>query len=264
MNRSKTLRFLVLLALAAPLMVLSVSRAHAQVSPLWDHYKVYLTDPAPGPTMTYRLLDQFGPYDHFVIQLERFMNPTQKQVLGGGLSDITNPDLHYSWWAVSPQPFSAVVGAVNQFGDYTLNVHDAVYLLNPALKNQPGATPPTANHYKCYLCDGPPVDVPVVLTDQFGPFQTAVALPRYLCNPVEKLIVETGQVYPIEDPNQHYVCYEFLPPDLSTYTATMTDQFVTDHPMVLGPSELLCVPTFKTEPTGASTGTWGRLKVLYR
>lgn len=253
-----------MLLVVAPL-VLVAGRANAQVNPLWDHYKVYLTPPFPSPPLGLPvfLIDQFGPYGHTVDQLELFMNPTVKQLPPpGGTYGISNDTLHYSWWRISPQPFNGVVTTTNQFGDHTINVHDAVYLLNPASKNHP-AGPPVANHYKCYHCDGPPVNQPVLLTDQFGPWNTTVLFPRFFCNPVEKQVA--GQPpHQILDANQHYICYEFQPEDLSTHTATMTDQFIANHLMELNPSRMLCVPTYKSGVTPTGQDTWGKLKLLYR
>jgi hypothetical protein len=251
------------------LLALLPARAEAQVSPLWDHYKVYdvlppFPYPVPGPPVT--LIDQFLPWTHQVLALERFANPTDKQHLPGGITfPVNEPDLHYAWWAISPQPFNALVTVTNQFGDFQLDVRDARYLLNPALKNQHGS-PPLRNHYKCYDCQGPPVNLPVMMNDQFGPWQATVAFPRFFCNPVEKRIGPPGAeiVHPILDNKQHYTCYIFTPPDPGVYPVVVTDQFVNDLQVTLGYAHLICVPTDKTGVTSASTGTWGRLKLLYR
>jgi hypothetical protein len=256
------------LALAALLAIIPAS-AVAQVNPLWDHYKVYyVTPPIPAPPtgIAVRLLDQFGEWGHTVQALERFMNPTEKHHLPppGPSFLINDPILHYTWWRISPQPFSAVVTAVNQFGDHTLNVFDAQYLLNPALKNVSGQPPPR-NHYKCYDCQGPAVNVQVNMVDQFGPWAAAIAVPRYFCNPVEKqhLPIGTGPVYPILDPNQHYVCYQFTPPQPFMGGIFFTDQFL-EATAQLGDSDLLCVPTYKSGVTETKASTWGKIKTLYR
>jgi hypothetical protein len=253
-----------LLLLVLGLFAQPAERASAQVNPLWDHYKVYVTPPANGPYTGAAVLleDQFGTYSHFLQQLELFMNPTEKTVPGQGTFGITDPDLHYSWWRITTQPFLATVTATNQFGDHTLTVFDGVYVVSPARKNQPGG-PPVGNHYKCYFCDGPPVNRQVLLTDQFGSWSTVAMAPRFFCNPTIKT-VQLGGSFPIIDPNQHYVCYEFVPEDPTPYTATMTDQFIVDHPMDLHPSQMLCVPTYKSGITAGVRDTWGKLKLLYR
>lgn len=255
------------LAVAALLAVLPL-RAAAQVSPLWDHYKVYdlvapVPYPVPGPPVT--LIDQFLPWTHDVYALERFMNPTTKEH-GGAFYQINEPFLHYTWWAISPQPFNALVKVNNQFGNFDLNVLGARYLLNPALKNMHGQ-PPVRNHYKCYDCQGPPVNVSVVMRDQFGPWPADVLFPRFFCNPVEKRVVSadgTQIVYPILDGAQHYTCYIFQPPDMALHTPYITDQFVTDRTVELTNAHLICVPTDKLLVTSANSSTWGKLKLLYR
>lgn len=244
-------------------LALVAGRATAQVNPLWDHYKVYLTPnigpPLPGVPII--LSDQFGVFTHEAGALQRVMNPVQKEV-GPQVFPINDPILHYTWWSIfPPQPFSALVSATNQFGDHTLSVGNSVFLLNPALKSQTGS-PPVANHYKCYLCDGPPVNVPVGLTDQFDHWSTVVGFPRYFCNPVQKQY--RGEVDLILDPNQHYICYDLQPEDPNIFSATVTDQFIVNQSVQMGPGRYLCVPTYKTGVTGAARDTWGKLKLLYR
>lgn len=212
-------------------------------------------------------MDQFTQWTHRVEVLEQFANPTEKFRLDSGQNyAINDPILHYAWWRISRQPFNALVTATNQFGDHTLNVYDARFLLNPALKNQQGQ-PPHRNHYKRYDCQGPPVNIPVRMTDQFGAWQATVTFPRFFCNPVEKRVGDPGSggpVYPILDPRQHYICYEYQPEDPTPHPAVITDQFVTNRSVDLVPSRLLCVPTDKTGVTSANSSTWGKLKLLYR
>jgi len=256
------IRFLAGLVVLAAFM-LTPMRAHAQVNPLWDHYKVYQAiSPIPPPPFPVILGDQFTDhFNHNIISLDWFMNPVEKRIPGGAVFPINDPILHYSWWRITPQPFTGLVTATNQFGDQTFNVGDAVYLLNPALKNQQG--PPLArNHYKCYLCTGQPVNRAVIMIDQFDTWNANVTVPRYFCNPASKQD-PTGN-YPIVDPNQHYVCYEYTPPDPQQFNATFTDQFVVNAPLGLGPSPYLCVPTYKTGVTPTTKNTWGKVKMLYR
>ncbi|MGH7731092.1 MAG: DUF7450 family protein [Candidatus Eiseniibacteriota bacterium] len=272
MNRLATHRRSALLAslVVAALLAVLPGRAGAQVDPLWDHYKVYFQNPpftiAPIPV---GLADQFGPFTHDVHVMELFANPVEKTVGPPPVQTypINDSLLHYSWWRITPQPFFATVAVTNQFGDQTLNVHDAAYLLNPAIKNPvTGQQPPTKNHYKCYFCDGVTIDRPVTLVDQFDRWDANVLFPRFFCNPVEKRLdaAHGGQVYPIVDGRQHYVCYEYQPPDPTPFEATMTDQFVDRLGLSLHPSRLLCVPTDKTGVTSTGSSTWGRIKILYR
>ena len=108
-------------------LALVAGKANAQVNPRWDHYKAYIIDlfqPPPPGLPTVFLRDQFGTYNHTVNFLYQFMNPTTKEVgpPNPGVFPINDPDLHYSWWQISPQPFSGGVIVSNQFGDQPLNV----------------------------------------------------------------------------------------------------------------------------------------------
>jgi hypothetical protein len=251
----------------AALVALAVPRANAQVPITWDHYKVYeILPPGPqGPTgLPLTLTDQFGVSQHTLGHMVRFQNPVMK--IDGPLAfPITDPRTHYAWWEISPQPYSNTVVVSNQFGDQTLIVGDALYLWTPALKNESGPLP-VQNHYKCYACQGQPVNRPVGLQDQFDQpgffFQTNVLFPRFLCNPVEKQL-PSGLTFQVIDPDRHYVVYDFNPIDTRLNTAVMMDQFA-QGPMELQPSRLLAVPSFKHLITATSSRTWGQLKMLYR
>ncbi|MBI1795557.1 MAG: hypothetical protein HYR74_00740 [Candidatus Eisenbacteria bacterium] len=253
------LTILVAVAALAPI------TARAQVPATWDHYKVYVAStPAPPPPFPVLITDQFTPtaVQHFVNPLQMWMNPVEKTVLSTHQTfPISDPITHYSWWPISPQPFAATVTATNQFGDQTLNVHDGVFLLNPALKNEQGP-PPARNHYKCYLCDGATISVPLQLVDQFDTWQTNLLIPRFFCNPAMKQ--DPTGTYPIVDPNQHYICYEFQPYDPGQFSATFSDQFVPNAPIFMGPAQWICVPTIKQSVVGTNKNTWGKLKMLYR
>lgn len=263
--RCTATRSFVLCSLAVVLALCAVP-AGAQVNPVWDHYKMYVSTPITIPLPPVQLRDQFGIFQHNVEKLDFYMNPTEKVVVQpppGGTFPINDPVLHYAWWRITPQPFSGTVTAVNQFGDHTINVFDAIYLLNPSVKNDPSGQVPPRNHYKCYDCSGPPVLFQLRLFDQFGPWDVQVGTPRWWCNPVEKQVA--GQPpHPIFDPNQHYICYDFQPPDPAIHPATITDQFVNQANVQLGPSQWLCVPTYKSGIVETRKDTWGKLKQLYR
>lgn len=260
-RRHASLSFL----LIAAMFVVTGTRAQAAIDPLWDHYKVYqVVPPYPAnPTIPVQIIDQFGSFNHQVTQFDMFMNPAEKDLAppSTAVFPINNPTLHYTWWKISPQPFSAVVAVTNQFGSQTLNVHDGVYLLNPAIKNQLG-TIQQKNHYKCYQCDGQPVYQDIRMGDQFDFWSATVLWPRYFCNPAAKNMATIN--YPIVDPNQHYVCYEFQPVDGHPFAAVVTDQFVSNVAMDLPYGILICVPTQKDGVTGDRSETWGRIKMLYR
>lgn len=254
----------VLLILLAALLVPIVATAQPGVDPRWDHYEVYRVFPSVTDGRPIVLDDQFMHSNHQVLTLDWFMNPTTKTIPGGPTFQITDPRLHYTWWRITEQPWDAIVVAINQFGDQTLRVGRPQYLLNPALKNDP-SPPPPQNHYKCYECTGQPVNRSVIIDDfKGGPWQAVATFPRWFCNPAQKVHPATGQVFPIVDPNQHYICYDLQPTDPSIIPAVIGDQFIQNQRVELGPNRWLCVPTFKETVTSTRGSTWGKLKVLYR
>lgn len=256
--------FLLLPLLALAAVLVTGTKAQAQVSPLWDHYKVYEVFPnPPGPPTAVFLRDQFTQTTNTVLALEKLMNPTEKTHLDGTGQHflINDPLLHYLWWKVNPVPFQAQVAYNNQFGGGSLQVLNSAYLLNPALKNQVNLPLPFANHYQCYDCLGQPISIPLLLTDQFDLWQIGQLFPRYFCTPVEKQL--PGEIHPIVDPEQHYVCYEFQPPDPNLFPAFVRDQFITTT-VEAHPGHLLCVPTDKLVVTSSVKNTWGSVKLLYR
>jgi hypothetical protein len=256
-------RELLVPALLTLLLALAGGRADAQPSPLWDHYKVYDANPKITLGVPVTLRDQFMVSTHQVLFLDRFANPVQKEH-GGVTFPINRPELHYTWWAISPEPFSIDVIARNQFGNLPLHVGQALYLLNPANKNAPAGTPlPVANHYKCYDCTGDPVNAALVLTDQFMTRTATSLVPRYFCTPVEKQVQE-GTIYPMVDSRQHYTVYE-IPDAGPIFPATISDQFVPFLQVNLSQDRWLMVPTDKAfPPTDVKSSTWGRVKSIYR
>jgi hypothetical protein len=243
-------------------LVLIAPRASAQVG-LWDHYKVYRVVPNPVGPGGVLLRDQFGSSTHVVGPLEWFANPAVKRTEDGTESPIIDPELHYAWWRIDGPPLGFPVIASNQFGDHQLFLTQARYLWNPARKNST-APLPMENHYKCYDCQGDPVNRSVTLTDQFGIWQTTAVVPRFFCTPTEKTD-PAGENFPIREPNRHYVCYELQPPDPRSFGAVIRDQFLPPGLDVgMSDAQFLCVPTEKVDPTSTTPDTWGRLKIMYR
>jgi len=237
--------------------------ATAQVPPHWDHYLVYDVQPKPSLLVPLVLVDQFQQTLTNTEFLDRFANPVQKEH-EGAIFPINFPELHYSWWKLTEQPYDISVIASNQFGDHPLRLGTLTYLLNPALKTpMPQSALPLANHYTVYQCTGDALTATLVLTDQFYTRTSLNLVPRYFCTPVEKHTPD-GLVYPIIDPAQHYVVYE-IEADAVAFPAMITDQFVLDLPIDMFNDRWLMVPTIKhLPPTEAKSSTWGRVKQLFR
>ena len=102
--------------------------------------------------------------------------------------------------------------------------------------------PPKGDHYLCYDVNKPWRANPT-LRDQFGTFGFDVYAISRVCNPVEKRI--NGQVYPIENPKLHYVCYKGKTRPIGR-NVVVNNQFGSTTLKVQGPTEL-CLPSSKKE-----------------
>ena len=109
-------------------------------------------------------------------------------------------------------------------------------------------------------CRGQPVNTDVFLTDQFYARPATVLFPRFFCTPTKKVV--QGTVYPIIQPDRHYVVYD-ITPGTPIWQATMRDQFI-QASLSLSCDHLLAWPTDKIDTTPAGPSTWGRIKAEYR
>lgn len=245
--------------LVAAALLLPVDPAAANPLPPWDHYKTYLVGEPPIYHFEVELEDQFGAQIYVTELLEQLGVPVVKNN-----EPINDPGLHYTWWVIHGREPGRRVVVDNQFGEQGLDVGDARYLWNPALKNpEPGQGPPLANHYKCYQAWGHPLQREVTLVTQFGNEVAVVMEPEIFCNPTAKLDLVNGMQYPVVDPHQHYVCYRLEPVHPMQESVGVLDQFLLES-LFLVESRYLCVPSLKTGVTPALPSTWGRVKGLYR
>lgn len=245
--------------------------AMAQVGlPAENHYKVYRVQPGALPPVVIRpvtLIDQFGIVNVNYLRLEKFANPAEKRH-DNQVWPILDPIVHQTWWRIDvPQPVRTVI-AIDQFGYGPITLGNAVYLLNPALKNVlPPYTLPVHNHYLCYEVIGSlPIFKPVILIDQFGTCNVVVVQSKLFCNPVEKREFKAdGTVisYPIIDYIAHLNCYLVDNPIPNFHPVTAIDQFGTWQIDVYQ-NDCLCVPALKEHILKSQSSTWGGIKALYR
>lgn len=246
----KSMVILLMLAIGAGL---AVTDAGAQFLPE-NHYLVYETMPDYTFQAPIILFDQFGEYSTDFVILDKFANPVEKNG-----EPIFEPLLHQTWWLIdNPQP-GWLVRLENQFGLQDWYVGDGRYLVNPALKNEPGQPPPW-NHYECYEAQGPAMGMPVQLIDQFGFYDAIVMEPELFCNPCAKDAF--GILYDIIDPAIHLACYRLDPPYPSGFQFFAFDQF---GEWLLEAIETcwLCVPSLKLVAVGTEETTWGKVKSMY-
>jgi hypothetical protein len=250
-------------ALGLVLLLLPAGAAIGQTLPLENHYKVYMTPPLTVARPV-SLVDQFGAMNVNAFVLDKWANPTQK-IHNGVTWPMVDPDAHQTWWRLPdapPQPSRTVIG-IDQFGYGPVKLGNAIYLLNPALKNVlPPAAPPYRNHYLCYEVIGSvPLLKPVILIDQFGTCNVVVLRSKLFCNPVEKR--EGAIIYPILDYAAHLQCYQVDNPLPNSHPITAIDQFGYWQIQTYQ-NDCLCTPALKEHIVSSTPSTWGKIKSLYR
>jgi len=238
----------VLLAVAGLLVTVAASSAQAQ-RPGVDfveetHFRCYIvSEQTPEPVKTVTLSDQFiAEATLSVDEPLQFCAPTSKN---GEPLDRRQQEEHLTMY-VAPQELTPhlSVSTEDQFGERTLEVVSARYLLVPTQKLVGNlGFPRRLDHYWCYEANGARVDESVTLEDQFGTGEVRVEEPRLFCNPVEKIHGQT--TFRIVEEEVHLTCYEIKGPQKTNPTAFgMTNQLETDTFMVTA-FELLCVPSEK-------------------
>jgi hypothetical protein len=226
-----------------------------------NHYRVYFARPYTyvEPIL---LRDQFGTYQVDFFTLEHWANPAEK-IHNGVSYPPVDPMIHQTWWRANFPPIEPhFITVIDQFGADKWTVYNPEYLVNPALKNVPGGSPPPWNHYLCYRAQGSPVGQLVILVDQFG-IVTVQLMNRFrFCNPVEKTHLVTGKVEPIIDPKAHLACYSY-PRNPFAYPVIAVDEFGTWQ-FDANNDDCLCVPALKEHVVRTESSTWGKIKAMYQ
>lgn len=221
-----------------------------------DHYKLYdtLSPPFQGPVF---VRDQFGQMDIPELWMSKFATPVSKNN-----EPMCDPMAHQSWWEFPPQPGPVwLIEAQDQFGTHEWALFGAVYLVLPALKNEGVGQPlPVLNHYLCYEAQGPVLQIPVVLADQFDVVDVVVLQGVYFCNPCEK-VAPDGMLYPIVDPWAHMTVYAVQNPIPYAFPVLVQDQFMVEE-LFLAENHLLAVPALKTEVFPMEQSEWDRIQGL--
>lgn len=236
-------------------------------SPPLEHFQCYaIRQATPNAVFPLELRDQFTPAGTAdkaeAVRAVRFCNPAGK-AHRNQFFPIQDDRQHLTFYATFPQSEPIrIVTLSNQFDraatqPQTWIVREAVSLAVPTHK--PPHNPPVGlDHYRCYAAYSTGALAPEVvgLVDQFLPLGArAVLHPSLFCNPVEKKRVDTGQVTPILNPNQHLACYTTTRVQFQR-NRDIINQFGAQV-LVLGPPDTLCVPTRKVAWTTIpdATGT---------
>ena len=94
---------IILFACAVAMLALSGGLVHAQQAP--DHHKCYAVTPWQLPIPRVVVLeDQFGTVQGIVEQLVMFSPPVAKQLPGGEIFPIINPEDHLTWYDFIVEP----------------------------------------------------------------------------------------------------------------------------------------------------------------
>jgi hypothetical protein len=207
---------------------------------LLDHYKVYQVEPRPENFGIYTM-GQFDENWTFanVVRYTRHLNPVSKNDEG-----IIDKNAHLSWHDIfeeaNTQPKQVFIH--NQFGPQVIRVYEAVAILTPTDKVEPGSyLPEELSHYKVYRADGQSDQRFVTLEDQFGFQKTVASEILYFAVPVYKY--HNGNIYPPTNPDEHLTFYR-IDPEPPDQQRLVIDQFG-DREMITRESELLAVPTIK-------------------
>jgi hypothetical protein len=238
------------LAVLGLLLVVAVPTAQARVDfEKETHFRCYIVSAqTPAPATEVTLSDQF--IDDATLSVDeplQFCAPTSKNG-----AEILEPEEHLTMYAAPQELTPLTVFTEDQFGERTLEVVGARYLLVPTQKLVGGLEfPERLNHYWCYEANGERVGVSVTLEDQFsGPDTVRVEQPVLFCNPVVK--VHAGARFRIEERQVHLTCYDIHGPQRTEATEFgVMNQLETDTFTVTS-WELLCVPSEKHgfEPAG--------------
>jgi hypothetical protein len=241
------------LGLAAPALAQQPSLEHFQC------YAILKADPAVDVPL--ELLDQFNRpevVDH--LRARRFCNPVGKwhRNVFNPVDDVRQ---HLTFYATFPQEAPIrIVRLSNQFDRPGVplpvwRLREPVAIAVPTHK-PPHDKPEGLDHYRCYAAAGTPVFEGVGLVDQFVGFGARFVLdPILFCNPVQKLRLDTGEVTPIQNPDQHLACYSITRVPFQG-ERDVENQFGRQL-LVLGPPDTLCVPTRKVGWTEVPDGPIG-------
>ncbi len=208
-----------------------------------EHFTVWDVVDVPVD-FTVGLRDQFMDAEEqmHLAAIDYLANPAAKE------ESPYDPDHHLLWYLINPNTGLCrhTVTVNNQFGEQVLEVwRDREYLLVPA-KKDPHPPPDGLDHFLCYeVLNAEPMGIGVWLQDQFMPGGVGVTIgpARYFCNPVRKN--HDDVVTPINNPEDHLVFYEVVPPTPGIFSPVVTDQFVTGQPLETVELRYLGVPSDK-------------------
>ena len=227
-----------------------------------DHYKFYDVYYEKEPVYIgaeVLLEDQFGTFNATVGEAYWFGNPVEKEHNGATPMPISDPNRHYTLYALEIEDFVIRdVEVSNQFQEKVVLTVEGPYYLAVPTKKEGHEMVECLNHYLVYEVDEAdyyefePVEG-VNLKDQFIPDGEDVMVwgPWMFANPVEKTVVETGDVAVIEDPDEHLVFYSIEDIGFNesiNKSIQIANQFGNNQTLDLTYRDTLAVPSQKNVP----------------
>ena len=227
------------------LLAVPSTKTELSAPPPLDHFKGYtLIEPVPAAPNEIYLEDQFSAFWAEATLAWEFFNPTVKWHEGVP-TELFYPDNHLMLYDISytGEFPDRDVFVYNQFGPQGLVVGEPVKLAVPTQKVDPPHGPPIdLDHFLLYEAFGFPIDVPVILDDQFVIGEEVVVfVPLFFATPVQK--THGLDTTPILNPWGHLVIYQAI--GAPTFIPVVADnQFGVSMPVLLEPY-FLAVPTEK-------------------
>jgi len=223
------------------LLAVPSTKTELPAPPPLDHFKGYtLIEPVPAEPNDLYLEDQFSAFWAEATLAFEFCTPVAKN--GEPLWYPENHLMLYDIAYTGDFPDWDVFIS-NQFGDGWLSVGAPVKLAVPTQKLDPFHPPPIdLDHFLLYEAFGPPIEVPVLLDDQFVIGEEVLVVePAFFANPVQK--THGDLTTPIVNPWGHLVFYRILG---GTFFIPVVaeNQFGQSSPWLLE-SYYLAVPTEK-------------------
>jgi len=231
----------------------------------------------PGtPILEIELFDQFGGGP---IEFEPIINglcaSADKFTESQKFLDPFELSQHFTTYPIFGASPEVEVELTDQFGISIHTVLQPTNLLVPANKLN-FATGETFDsvfdvHWKCYGIDGDAFDVPLVLTDQFGPTVHFLLTPVELCAPATKIITKQivgadpfTETFSPPDDAPHLKCYsvELDPAVLPVHINSQFDDQISNNIVDLGFVEKLCTTVTKEiieEPASIHGMKWNDL-----
>ena len=206
------------------------------------------------------LADQFVTGKFLLERPDMLYTPADKEILPeqadhANVSGLETHLMSYKLEHVEGGPEDVKVKSIlvtNQFGEFVVEAIGPDHLLVPTTKallaeDPPGQPTEKVDHFLCYKVEEVQFRERVSIADQFGTTDYEVKNGKWLCNPVEKRVVEEDgsiTITPIQNPGLHLMCFDVKPREKQNAEVNTNNQFGRER-LVVDKQRELCVPSEK-------------------